>query len=97
MEKLSILAKLELTREEAVLAKQDLKQMISFVNVLKELDTDEIGEEELMCASGNQNVFREDEIRQINNREAILKQAPSAKEHCFVVPCTIGGIGGGEG
>ena len=55
---------------------------------LDELDTD--GVEPLSHIFGDQNVFREDVVTSGDNKEAMLANAPKAKEGQYQVPKTIG-------
>ena len=58
------------------------------VEKLDELDTD--GVEPLSHIFGDQNVFREDVVTNGDNKEAMLANAPKAKEGQYQVPKTIG-------
>ena len=82
-----ILAKLELEGEERQKARSDMERMLEFVDMLNELDTD--GVEPLVQAIDMQNVFREDEITNGDDREAILKNAPAKKDGQYMVPHTF--------
>lgn len=89
IEYVSILAKLELSEEEKAKAKSDMNKMVGFFEQLNELDTSQV--EPLSHAFAIQNVFREDEITNVDEREQILKNAPEQKDNMFVVPKTIEG------
>lgn len=89
IEYVSILAKLELSEEEKKKAKLDMNEMVGFFDQLNELDTSQV--EPLSHAFAIQNVFREDEITNVDEREQILKNAPEQKDNMFVVPKTIEG------
>ena len=88
MENVCILAKLSLTEDEKEKAKEDMQKMLDYVEKLDELDTD--GVEPLSHIFGDQNVFREDVITNGDNKEAMLANAPKAKEGQYQVPKTIG-------
>ena len=88
MEYVGILAKLELKDEEKESARQDMQKMLDYVEKLDELDTD--GVEPLSHIFGDQNVFREDVVTNGDNKEAMLANAPKAKEGQYQVPKTIG-------
>ena len=88
MEYVGILAKLELKDEEKESARQDMQKMLDYVEKLDELDTD--GVEPLSHIFGDQNVFREDVVTSGDNKEAMLANAPKAKEGQYQVPKTIG-------
>ncbi len=81
------LAKLELSEEEKARAKEDLGNILSYMNTMNDLDTD--GIEPMSHAFPLRNVFREDEVVNGDDRENLLKNAPVKKDGCFVVPKTV--------
>ena len=82
------LSKLSLSDEAKEKAKEDMQKMLDYVEKLDELDTD--GVEPLSHIFGDQNVFREDVVTNGDNKEAMLANAPKAKEGQYQVPKTIG-------
>ena len=88
IENVCILAKLSLSDDEKEKAKEDMQKMLDYVEKLDELDTD--GVEPLSHIFGDQNVFREDVVTNGDNKEAMLANAPKAKEGQYQVPKTIG-------
>ena len=88
IENVCILAKLSLGEEAKAKAKQDMQKMLDYVEKLDELDTD--GVEPLSHIFGDQNVFREDVVTSGDNKEAMLANAPKAKEGQYQVPKTFG-------
>ena len=83
-----ILAILSLSDEAKEKAKEDMQKMLDYVEKLDELDTK--GVEPLSHIFGDQNVFREDVVTNGDNKEAMLANAPKAKEGQYQVPKTIG-------
>ncbi len=81
------LAKLELSEEERDRAKEDLGNILSYMNTMNELDTE--GIEPMSHSFPLRNVFREDEVVNGDDRENLLKNAPVKKDGCFVVPKTV--------
>ena len=81
MEYVGILAKLELKDEEKESARQDMQKMLDYVDKLNELDTRRV---EPMG-----NVFREDEVTNGDDRDAMLANAPEVKEGQYKVPKTV--------
>ena len=69
-------------------AKKDMQEMLDYVDKLDELDTSSV--EPMSHIFGDQNVFREDEVTNGDNSEAMLANAPKAKEGQYQVPKTIG-------
>lgn len=81
------LAKLNLTEAEKIQAKQDLEQILGYMEKIQELDTDTT--EPLMYVLPQRNVFREDIEEPSTERELILSNAPEQKDGCFLVPKTV--------
>ena len=88
MEYVGILAKLELSAEEAEAAKKDMGEMLDYIDQLNELDTS--GVEPMSHVFPVQNVFREDIVANGDGSEATLANAPVKKDGGFKVPKTIG-------
>ena len=88
MENVCILAKLSLSEEEKAKAKEDMQKMLDYVDKLDELDTKDV--EPLSHIFGGENVFREDEVINGEAKEAMLANAPKAKDGQYQVPKTIG-------
>ncbi len=82
-----ILAKLELSLEEAKQAKEDMNHMLEYMELLNDLDTE--GVEPMSHVFPIQNVFREDVVENGDDREAILSNAPAKKEGSFLAPKTV--------
>lgn len=87
MEYVSILAKLELSDEEKRQAKQDMQQMLDYVDKLNELDTS--GIEPMSHIFSVSNVFREDVVENGDDRENMLANAPEQKDGQYQVPKTV--------
>ena len=87
IEYVGILAKLELYEEEKEQAKKDMGSMLDYIDKLNELDTDSV--EPMSHVFPVNNVFREDEITNGDDREEILLNAPEKKEGAFKVPKTV--------
>ena len=65
-----------------------MEQMLDYIDTLNELDT--AGIEPMSHVFPVQNVFREDVVTNGDNHEAMLANAPKAKEGQYQVPKTIG-------
>ena len=87
VDKIANLARLEFNSEEKENIKNDLQQMIGFIDKLNELDT--TGVEPLLHMSENVNVLREDEVSGTISREEAFKNAPLHDEQFFKVPKVI--------
>ena len=87
IDKLANLARLEFNAQEKEEIKNDLQQMIGFIDKLNELDT--TGVEPLLHMSDNINVLREDEVKGSISREDAFRNAPLHDEQFFKVPKVI--------
>lgn len=87
IEYVGILSKLELSDEEKEQAKKDMGSMLDYIDKLNELDTD--GVEPMSHVFPVQNVFREDEVINGDDRDSILLNAPQKKEGTYMVPKTF--------
>lgn len=87
IEYVAILAKLDLSETEKEQAKQDMQKMLNYIDMLDELDTTEV--EPMSHLFSDRNAFREDVVVNGDDRESILKNAPSRKDGMFRVPKTF--------
>ena len=82
-----ILAKLELSDEEKEKAKKDMGEILDYIDKLNELDTS--GVEPMSHVFPVNNVFREDEVTNADDRENMLENAPERNEEAYIVPKTF--------
>ncbi len=87
IEYVGILAKLEFGDAEKEKIRLDMEKMLDYVDMLNELDTADV--EPLVQVIDTGNVFREDEITNPDDREAMLANAPEKKDGQYVVPHTF--------
>lgn len=87
IEYVGILAKLELNEEEKEAAKKDMGRMLDYIDKLNELDTE--GVKPVSHVFPIYNVFREDIVKNGDDRDQILKNAPESKDGAFKVPKTV--------
>lgn len=87
IEYVGILAKLELSDDEKEKAKEDMGNMLDYIDKLNELDTSNV--EPMSHVFPVNNVFREDVVTNGDDRENILKNAPEERDGAFVVPKTF--------
>ena len=88
VEKVSLLARLELTPEELDTMTQQLGQIVGYVELLAELDTENV--QPMAHALDVANVFAEDEVRPSLDRAAALANAPHQDGHFYLVPAVLG-------
>jgi aspartyl-tRNA(Asn)/glutamyl-tRNA(Gln) amidotransferase subunit C len=85
--KLAKLAQLEFNPAEAESIRNDLQQMIGFVEKLNEIDTE--GILPLTHISKTENSLREDVVQGSVDNETALSNAPERLEQFFTVPKVI--------
>jgi aspartyl-tRNA(Asn)/glutamyl-tRNA(Gln) amidotransferase subunit C len=87
VEHVAKLARLAITEEEKERYTQQLSNILTYIEKLKELDTFKV--EPTSHVLPMKNIFREDEVRPSLPREEILKNAPDRTEEFFSVPKII--------
>ena len=85
---LAKLAKLDLAEEEKEQLLIELNNILTFVEQLQEVNTDNV--EPLVFINENENGLRADEIVQNISQADALKNAPLKNESYFLVPKVIG-------
>ncbi len=83
------LARLNLKGAERDKLAKDLESILIYVDQLKELNTDSIPPTSHVLAI--ENVFRKDEIKKTEIRDAVLEHAPKRESNFFKVPKIIEG------
>ena len=81
------LARLNVTEDEAQTLAKDMESIITFADMLSELDTESVAPTN--HAMKVENVFREDVVTGSYKREDILKNAPSQDSGCYLVPKVV--------
>ena len=84
---ISKLSRISLEDEKAQKLAGDLNLIFEFIGKLNELKTDEV--EPLTSIAETTLKFRNDEVKNDNIREKILKNSPVENEDFFVVPKVI--------
>jgi aspartyl-tRNA(Asn)/glutamyl-tRNA(Gln) amidotransferase subunit C len=84
---ISKLSRISLEDEKAQSLLGDLNLIFEFIEKLNELKTDEV--EPLTSIAETSLKFRNDEVKDDNIREKILKNSPVKNEDFFVVPKVI--------
>lgn len=87
LEKIAHLARLEFDKKSEEKMLEDMNNMLSFVEKLQEIDTENI--EPLQAMSFEINQLRKDEVRGHLKREDGLKNAPKKDNKYFRVPKVI--------
>ena len=81
------LASLNLNDEEIKAYAKDLTDILGMANLVNNVNTDNV--DETIGSNGLYNVFRKDVIKQNNNREHLLSNAPSQDDGMFRIPKVI--------
>lgn len=81
------LADLNLKPEEVSKYAGDLEEILNFAETINNVDTSNI--DETIMTNQNYNVFRKDEVVKFENREELLKNAPSKEDGMFQIPKVI--------
>ncbi len=88
VEKVALLARLRLSKEELSAITDDLAKIVTYVDQLAEVDTE--GIEPMTHAIELQNVFADDKICPSLSREQALANAPSHNDQAYLVPPVLG-------
>jgi len=89
VEKVALLARLQLTDVELETMTAELSQIVTYVDQLGEVDTEEV--EPMAHAVEISNVFASDEVRPSLPRALALANAPRRNERGYLVPPVLGG------
>ena len=78
------LARLDLSQEETEMFVSQFKDILDYVGILNEVDTENVPPAYL--SSANKSVMREDEIQDSVPTEEFLSNAPQSKDDYVVIP-----------
>lgn len=84
---LETLARITLTEDEEKKVGTELGDILSYIDMLNELDTE--GVEAMSHCFPVTNVMREDEVQPSMTPDEITANAPESQDGCFVVPKTV--------
>jgi aspartyl-tRNA(Asn)/glutamyl-tRNA(Gln) amidotransferase subunit C len=88
VERVSLLARLQLSDDELDLMTAQLGQVLAYVEQLAELDTRDV--EPMAHAIDLRDVLAADEVRPSLQRELALANAPKRDEEYYLVPAVLG-------
>ena len=88
VQKVSLLARLRLSDAELEEMTAQLADILDYVELLGELDTDAV--EPMAHAIDVTDVFRDDQVRPSLAREEALANAPKHDDECYRVPAVLG-------
>lgn len=81
------LACLNIKDEEIEEYRKNLQDILNWVNIVNRVDTSNINE--TIGSTNNVNVFREDEIKEFEDKELLLQNAPEKENNMFNIPKVI--------
>ena len=81
------LANLTLEENEVQKYLDNLQEILDFADVVNKADTDDL--EITIGANEAKNVFRKDEIKVFEDRDALLQNAPEKEQNMFKIPKVI--------
>src|SRR5919108_834040 len=84
VKEIAFLARLDLTKEETEMFVSQFKDILDYVSILNEVDTENVPPAYL--SSANQSVTREDEIEESIPTSEFLANAPESKDDYVVIP-----------
>lgn len=87
VERAAKIAMIKISEEEAVTLAKELTDIIEYVSMVKDVDTE--GVPPTIHVLPISNVMREDEAASFGNREGLLSQAPETENGHFKVPRII--------
>jgi aspartyl-tRNA(Asn)/glutamyl-tRNA(Gln) amidotransferase subunit C len=88
VERIALLGRLQLSEAELSAMTEQLGQVIGYMDLLLELNTDEV--EPMAHAVEISNVFRPDELKPSYDRTTMLARAPHADGEFYLVPAVLG-------
>lgn len=81
------LADLKIQENEIDEYAKNLEDILDFMKVLDSVNTDNV--EESIGTLNNVNVFRKDEVKEFEDKEALLQNAPEQENSMFRIPKVI--------
>jgi len=84
VKEIAALARLDLSQEETEMFVSQFKDILDYVSILNEVDTENVPPAYL--SSANQSVTREDEIEESISTSEFLANAPQSKDDYIVIP-----------
>lgn len=81
------LASLNIKEEEIEEYRRNLQDILNFANIVNSVNTENVSE--TIGSTSNINMFREDEIKEFEDKEALLQNAPEKQNNMFSIPKVI--------
>jgi len=87
VKKISKLARISVSDQQASVLEKNLNSILSFVNQLNELNTEKI--QPISTISSQKLIMRDDVVKVSNQKEDILKNAPEKNNSYYIVPKVV--------
>ena len=81
------LAALNIKEEEIEEYRKNLQDILNFANIVNGVNTENVSE--TIGSTSNVNMFREDEIKEFEDKEALMQNAPEKQNNMFSIPKVI--------
>jgi len=81
------LADLKIEENEIDEYAKNLQDILNFAQIINSVDTENV--KESIGTLNNVNVFRKDEVKEFEDKEALLKNAPEQEDNMFRIPKVI--------
>ena len=81
------LAALNIKEEEIEEYRKNLQDILNFANIVNSVNTENVSE--TIGSTSNVNMFREDEIKEFEDKEALMQNAPEKQNNMFSIPKVI--------
>ena len=74
-------------KEEIEEYRKNLQDILNFANIVNSVNTENVSE--TIGSTSNVNMFREDEIKEFEDKEALMQNAPEKQNNMFSIPKVI--------
>ena len=81
------LAALNIKEEEIEEYRKNLQDILNFANIVNSVNTENVSE--TIGRTSNVIMFREDEIKEFEDKEALMQNAPEKQNNMFSIPKVI--------
>ena len=85
--KIAELSRLSLSNDELKKRTEDMNNILNYMDILNEIDTDNV--EELYNVNDMSNPLRDDTFEQSLDKKDVLKNSPSSNDDYIEVPLTV--------
>ena len=87
VEKIALLSRLSLSKEELASHTEDMNNILDYMDLLNEIDTD--GVDELVNVHDMKSPLREDKFEESLDKDSIIKNSPESSNDYIEVPLVL--------